>query len=120
MTLDLEKHLLLIIYIGPSGGILCNLCLSNPKQARTVDQAFVVEEAHPSHFNELPQHLGSDTLQRCEEISELIPISMSDKDFKDGAMKIIRIANKNAKMQISNFNISDIRELVIDKRDSPF
>ncbi|KAA6353631.1 MAG: hypothetical protein EZS28_050842 [Streblomastix strix] len=106
------------IKIGPNGGILCNLCSTHPKLARTVDQAFVVEEAYTSHFDALPRHLGSDTQQRCEEVSELVPISMCDKDFKDGAMKMIRIVYKNAKKQIPNFRISDIIELIIDEGDS--
>ncbi|KAA6391977.1 MAG: hypothetical protein EZS28_012497 [Streblomastix strix] len=107
-----------IFRIGPSRGILCNLCSIHPKLARTADQAFVVEEAHPSHFDALPRHLGSDKHQRCDEVSEIIPISMSDKGFKDGAMKMIRIVYKNARMQIPNFIISDVTELIIDEEDS--
>ncbi|KAA6391001.1 MAG: hypothetical protein EZS28_013472 [Streblomastix strix] len=50
--------------IGPSGGILCYLCSNYPKLAQTVDQAFVIEEALPSHFEALPRHQGTDTHQR--------------------------------------------------------
>ncbi|KAA6377257.1 MAG: hypothetical protein EZS28_027215 [Streblomastix strix] len=92
--------------------------IRNNKLARTADQAFVVKKAYPSHFDALSRHLVSSTHQRCEEVSELVPISMSDKDFKDDDMKMIRIAHKNAKMQIPNFRISDTTELIIDEGDS--